>query len=136
MRQGKGMILKMFGLQTKNFIQGWVGKRLVNTIVNTIQGLTGMCYITEETGPFIVVVLFVLRVIFIWGNLKFCFFSFQFNDKWVYDFNRNIFIFKFHILFFKIFFSLTTTYDIPFLQIHTTIFLQYLVTLLMSINDE
>ena len=36
MRQGKGMILKMFGLQTKNFIQGWVWKRLVNTIVNTI----------------------------------------------------------------------------------------------------
>ena len=50
-----------------------------------------MCYITEEkTGFFIVVVLFVLGVIFIRGNFTSCFS--QSNDKWVYVFNRNIFL--------------------------------------------
>ena len=50
-----------------------------------------MCYITEEkTGFFIVVVLFVLGVIFIRGNFTSCFS--QSNDKWVYAFNRNIFL--------------------------------------------
>ena len=39
-----------------------------------------MCYITEEkTGNFIVVVLFVLGIIFIWGNFKFFFFNLMIN---------------------------------------------------------
>ena len=65
-----------------------------------------MCYITEEkTGFFIVVVLFVLGVIFIWGNFTSCFF--QSNDKWVYAFNRNIYFQVLHIIFLHkdIFFS-------------------------------
>ena len=47
------------------------------------------------------------RVIFIWGN--FTSYFFQSNDKWVYAFKRNIFIFKFYILllfYIKIFFFL------------------------------
>ena len=72
-----------------------------------------MRYITEEKiFLFIVIVLFILVVFFLWGN--FTSFFFQSNDKWVYAFNRNIFIFKFYILLFfyiKIFFSLTTAYD-------------------------
>ena len=83
-----------------------------------------MCYITEEkTGFFIVVTLFVFGVIFIWGSFTSCFF--QSNDKWTNAFNRNIFIFKFYVLLFFLYkdiFSLSTTYDIPFLQIHTTIY--------------
>ena len=70
------------------------------------------------------VLLFALGVIFIWDNCTSCFF--QSNDKWVYIFNRNIFIFKFYILllfYIKIFFPLATTYDIPFLQIHTIYFI-------------
>ena len=76
----------------------------------------------KKNGFSIVLVLFVRGVIFIWGN--FTSFFFQSNDKWVYTFNGNIFIFKFYMLLFfyiKILFSLTTTYDIPFLQIHTTV---------------
>ena len=38
------------------------------------------------------VLLFALGVIFIWDNCTSCFF--QSNDKWVYIFNRNIFIFQ------------------------------------------
>ena len=69
---------------------------------------------------------FVRGVIFNWGNFASCFF--QSIDKWVYAFNRNIFIFKFYILLFfyiKILFSLASTYDISFLQIHTTIFFSF-----------
>ena len=108
-------------------------EKLRYIIVNTIQWLTDMRYITEEKiFLFIVIVLFILVVFFLWGN--FTSFFFQSNDKWVYAFNRNIFIFKFYILLFfyiKIFFSLTTTYDIPFLQIHT--FFSFSILL---INDE
>ena len=53
-----------------------------------------MCCNTEEkAGFFIVVVLFVLGIIFIWGNFTSCFF--QSNDKWVYAFNKKSFVFKF-----------------------------------------
>ena len=97
-----------------------------------------MCYITEEkTGFFIVVVLIVLGVIFIWGNFTSCFF--QSYDKWVYAFNRNIFIFKFYILLFfyiKKLFSLTTTYDIPFLQIHTTIYFLLVSCYIINVNQR
>ena len=66
-----------------------------------------MYYITEEkTGFFIVVVLFVLGS-FSFGVILHLIF-FQSNDKWVYAFKRNIFIFKFYILllfYIKIFFS-------------------------------
>ena len=97
-----------------------------------------MCCNTEEkTGFFIVVVLFVLGIIFIWGNFTSCFF--QSNDKWVYAFNRNIFIFKFYILLFfyiKKFFSLTTTYDIPFLQIHTTIYFLLVSCYIINVNQR
>ena len=68
-------------------------------------------YYGGKTGLFVVAVFFVLGVIFIWGNFISCYF--QSNDKWVYAFNRNIFVFKFYILLFfyiKIFFSLITTY--------------------------
>ena len=72
--------------------------------------------ITEEKiGLIYVIVLFVRGVIFNWGSFTSCFF--QSNNKWVYAFNRNIFIFKFYIslrFYIKILFSLTTTYDIPF----------------------
>ena len=84
------------------------------------------------------VLLFAVGVIFIWGNFTSCFF--QSNDKWVNAFNRNIFIFKFYIsLFFyrNIFFSLTTIYDIPFLQIQTTIYFLLLSCYIINVsNDE
>ena len=43
------------------------------------------------------VLLFILRVLFFWGNFATCFF-FRFNDKWEHGFNTNIFIsdFKFY----------------------------------------
>ena len=81
------------------------------------------------------VLLFALGVIVNWGNCTSCFF--QSNDKWVYDFNRNIFIFNFYILLFfyiKIFFSLTT-YDIPFLQIHTTIYFLLVSCYIINVNQ-
>ena len=94
--------------------------------------------ITEEKiGFFIVLVLFVRGVIFIWGNFTSCFF--QSNDKWVYAFNRNIFIFKFYVLLFfyiKILFSLTTTYEIPFLQIHTTIYFILVSCYTINVNQR
>ena len=94
--------------------------------------------ITEEKiAFFIVLVLFVRGVIFLWGNFTSCFF--QSNDKWVYTFNRNIFIFKFYILLFfyiKKLFSLTTTYDIPFLQIHTTIYFLLVSCYIVSVNQR
>ena len=77
------------------------------------------------------------RVIFIWGN--FTSYFFQSNDKWVYAFNRNIFIFKFYILLFfyiKKLFSLTTTYDIPFLQIHTTIYFLLVSCYIINVNQR
>ena len=59
--------------------------------------------------------VFDLRVTFFWGNFATCFF--KSNDKWEDLFNT----FLFHYFFTQaIFFSCTTTYDIPFLQIHTT----------------
>ena len=64
---------------------------------------------------------------------------FQSNDKWVYAFNRNNFIFKFYIsLFFsiKILFSLTTTYDIPFLQTHTTIYFLLASCYIINVNQR
>ena len=83
-----------------------------------------MCYITEEkTGFFIAVTLFVLGVIFFWGSFTSCFF--QSNDKWADVFNRIFFYFQvLRIIIFlhKDIFSLATTYDIPFLQIHATIY--------------
>ena len=139
MRPGKGIILKMFRLQTEKFYTRMGREKLRYFIVNIIQWLTDMCYITEEKRGFVIVVeLFALGVIFIWGNFTFCFF--QSNNRWVYVFNRNIFIFKFYILLFfyiKIFFSLTTTYAYLFYRFtQQFIFFQYLVTLLMSIKDE
>ena len=97
-----------------------------------------MCYITDEkTDFFIVAVLLVLGAIFIWVNFTSCFF--QSNDKWVYPFDRNIFIFKFYILllfYIRIFFSLTTTYDIPFLQIHTTIYFLLVSCYIINVNQR
>ena len=94
--------------------------------------------ITEEKiGLFIVVVLFVCGVIFNWGNFASCFF--QSIDKWIYDFNRNIFIFKFDILLFfyiKIPLFLTTTYDISFLQIHTTIYFLVVSCYIINANQR
>ena len=82
------------------------------------------------------VLLYALGVIFISGNFTSCFF--RSNDKWVYAFNRNIFIFKFYILLFyyiEIFFSLTTTYDIPFLQIHTTVYFLLVSYYIINVNQ-
>ena len=82
------------------------------------------------------VLLFALGVIFIWGNFTSSFF--QSNDQWVYAFNRNIFIFKFYILLFfciNIFFSLTAAYDIPFLQIHTTIYFLLVSSYIINVNQ-
>ena len=84
-----------------------------------------------------VVVLFVLGVIFSWGN--FTSGLFQSNDKWVYAFNRNIFIFKIYTLLFfyiKRFFSLITTYDILFLQIHTTIYFLLVSSYIVNVNQR
>ena len=93
--------------------------------------------ITEEKiGLFIVVVLLVRGVIFKWGNFTPCFF--QSNDKWVYSFNRNIFILKSYILLFfyiKILFSLTTTYGIPFLEIHVTICFLSVSCYIINVNQ-
>ena len=68
-----------------NFKNGWTsdrkllykdGKKLRYIMVNKIYWLTDMCYIAKEkTGFFIVVVLFALGVIFIWGNFTSWFFS-------------------------------------------------------------
>ena len=94
--------------------------------------------ITEEKiGLFIVAVLFVREVIFNWGNFASCFF--QSNDKWVYAFNRNVFIFKFYILLFfyiKILFSLTAAYGITFLQIHTTIYFLLVSCYIINVNQR
>ena len=96
-----------------------------------------MCYITDgKTDFFIVAVLLVLGAIFIWGNFTSCFF--QSNDKWVYPFNGNIFIIKFYILLFfyiRIFYSLTATYDISFLQIHTTIYFLLAFFYIINVNQ-
>ena len=81
--------------------------------------------------------LFVRGVIFIWGNFTSCFF--QSNDKWVHALNRNIFIFKFCVLSFfyiKKLFSLTTTYGIPFLQIHTTIYFLLVSYYIINVNQK
>ena len=83
------------------------------------------------------VLLFALGVIFIRGNCTSCFF--QSNDKWVYAFNRNIFVFKFYLISFfyvKTFFSLTATYDIPFLQIHTTIYFLLVSCYIINVNQR
>ena len=137
MRQGKGIILTMFGLQADKFYTRMGQEKLRCIIVYTIQWLTDMCYITDEkTDSFIVAVLLVLGAIFIWVNFTSCFF--QSNDKWVYPFDRNIFIFKFYILllfYIRIFFSLTTTYDIPFLQIHTTIYFLLVSCYITNVNQ-
>ena len=76
---------------------------------------------------------------FSWGNFTSCFF--QSNDKWVHDkwvhaFNRNIFIFKFYILLFFLHKDIfTTTYDIPFLQIHTTIYFLFVSCYIINFNQ-
>ena len=44
------------------------------------------------------VLLFVLRVIFFWGNFATCFF--QSDDKWEYTFNTDIFISDFTYYYF------------------------------------
>ena len=94
--------------------------------------------ITEEKiSLFIVVVLFVRGVIFNWDNFASCFF--QSSDKWVYGFNRNIFIFKFYIsLFFyiKILFSHTATYDTPCSQIHTAINFLLVSCYIINVNQR
>ena len=81
------------------------------------------------------VLLFALGVIFIWGNFTSCFF--QSNDKWVYAFNRNIFIFKFYILllfYIKIFFPLATTYDILFYRF--TQFILFIYLFFINVNQR
>ena len=83
------------------------------------------------------VLLFGLGVIFIRGNCTSCFF--HSNDEWVYAFNRNIFVFKFYLISFfykRQFFSLTTTYDIPFLQIHTTIYFLLVSCYIINVNQR
>ena len=71
---------------------------------------------------------------FSWGNFTSCFF--QSNDKWVHAFNRNIFIFKFYILLFFLNKDIfTTTYDIPFLQIHTTIYFLFVSCYIINCNQ-
>ena len=63
----------------------------------------------------------------------------HFVFKWVYAFNTNIFIVKFYIsLFFyiQILFSLTATYDIPFLQIHTTIYFLLVSCYIINVNQR
>ena len=92
--------------------------------------------ITEEKiGLFYVVVLFVRGVIFNWGNFTSCFF--QSNDKWGHASNRNIFIFKFYILLFFLHKDIfTTTYDIPFLQIHTTIYFLLVSCYIINVNQR
>ena len=108
-----------------------------------------MLYYRGKNGPF-----YCLSVI-----CSCFFFSFEINLHLVF-FQSSKKYFYFQILHFIIFlhkdiFSLTTTHDTPFLQIHTTIYfllvyllhvltcvvprvrgLHYLVTLLMSVNDE
>ena len=96
----------------------------------------------KHYGKRICSLVYVIRVvicswvIFIRGNCTSCFF--QSNDKWVYAFNRNIFVFKFYLISFfyiKTLFSLTTTYDIPFLQIHTTIYFLLVSCYIINVNQ-
>ena len=53
MRQGKGIISKMFGLQMEKFYRKMGGEKLRYIIVNTIYWLTDMFYSTEEKQIFL-----------------------------------------------------------------------------------
>ena len=82
------------------------------------------------------VLLFVVRVIFFGGNFEPCFF--QSFDKWVYAFDRKIFIFKVYILLFlymTLSFSLTATYDIPILQVHARIYFLLVSFYIINVNQ-
>ena len=110
----------------------WQMHRTRTLFDNLCKGIT-----EEKIGLIYVVVLFDRAVIFNWGNFTSCFF--QSNDKWVYDFNRYVFIFKFYILIFfymKTLFSLTATYDIPFLQIHTTNYFLSVSCYIINVNQR